>query len=70
MLGSRADYYEDCRYCARCGAHVPYLLSPTGAFCVHCDQPVQLFSQEEHRAFLRGLSILPPARGGDDERAA
>jgi hypothetical protein len=55
-VGTRADFYEDSRYCTSCDGYVPYLLSPSGAFCVHCDQPVLLFSADEHEAFLRGLA--------------
>ena len=70
MLSSRADYYDDHRFCPRCGTYVPYLLSPMGAFCVRCDQRVLLFSQEEHRAFLHSLTGAPRPPAGDDASAA
>lgn len=34
-----------------------YLSSPSGAFCVHCDSGVHLFSPEDRRAFRQGLSF-------------
>ena len=57
MPPTRPDYYQDARYCLRCRAYVAYLSSPHGAFCVHCDGGVHLFSPEDRRAFRQGLAI-------------
>jgi len=57
MSSTRPDFYGDARYCLRCQGYVPYLTSPRGAFCVHCDSGVHLFSPEDRRAFRQELAI-------------
>ncbi len=57
MPPTRPDFYQDSRYCLRCRAYVPYLSSPSGAFCTHCDSGVHLFSPEDRHAFRQGLAI-------------
>lgn len=57
MRTARPDFYQDARYCLRCQGYVPYLTSPHGAFCVHCDHDVHLFSPDDRRAFRQGLAV-------------
>jgi hypothetical protein len=57
MPSTRSDFYQDARYCLRCRGYVPYLTSPNGAFCVHCDSGVHLFSPDDRRAFRQGLAV-------------
>jgi hypothetical protein len=76
MSPTRPDYYGDARYCMRCQGYVPYLTSPGGAFCVHCDSGVHLFSPEDRHAFRQGLAVegslarryTAGAGGGDEPR--
>ena len=54
MPSTRPDFYQDARWCLRCQGYVPYLTSPHGAFCVHCDSGVHLFSPDDRQAFRQG----------------
>ena len=58
MLRSSGDFYQDTRYCARCSSYVPYLLSPEGAFCAHCDEKVVLLRSEDRLALLRSPAYV------------
>lgn len=49
------DYYDDRRWCPGCRQHVPYLLSPHGAWCSSCGDRVRLFSEREAHEFRQGL---------------
>lgn len=45
------DFYLDVRWCAGCGAYVPYLQSPDNAWCAWCGDEVRLFSRADMDAF-------------------
>jgi hypothetical protein len=45
------DFYLDVRWCAACGAYVPYLRSPGSAWCAWCGEEVRLFSAVDMAAF-------------------
>ena len=52
-----SDYENDRRWCAACAAYVPYLLSPSNAWCTRCGRPVTLFSDPDQARFERSLAV-------------
>lgn len=45
------DYYTDYRYCDSCRKYVRFLSAPRRGYCVHCSQPVKLFSDSDLETF-------------------
>jgi hypothetical protein len=63
------DFYLDVRWCAGCGAYVPYLRSPGNAWCVWCGDEVRLFSTVDMAAFRAEVKSARRAEGPLDRDA-
>ncbi len=49
------DYYNEKKWCEKCGAYVRFLMSVDQSWCVECGSPVRLFSKSDLQAFQAGL---------------
>jgi hypothetical protein len=63
------DFYLDVRWCAGCGAYVPYLRSPQSAWCAWCGDEVRLFSTVDMAAFRAEVKNSRRAEGPLDRDA-
>ena len=45
------DYYNEKKWCEKCGGYVRFLMSVDHSFCVDCGSPVRLFSKTDWEAF-------------------
>ncbi|MBK8979277.1 MAG: hypothetical protein IPM29_25550 [Planctomycetes bacterium] len=45
------DYYGETKWCDHCREYVHFLMSVNRSYCVHCGNPVRLFSKEDSRRF-------------------
>ncbi|HHI80481.1 MAG TPA: hypothetical protein ENK02_10925 [Planctomycetes bacterium] len=49
------DYYNEKKWCDKCGTYVRFLMSVDYSFCVNCGSRVRLFNEKDLKAFHRGL---------------
>ena len=57
------NYYDDWRYCTKCGGYVRFLLSPHAAYCVECGGRVRLFSEPDFQKFRQTRGSRRPDSG-------
>jgi hypothetical protein len=48
-------FYEELKWCKKCGKYVRYLLSLNGSYCVECGAEVCLFNKRDLKDFKRAL---------------
>ncbi|MEZ5989779.1 MAG: hypothetical protein R3F30_11780 [Planctomycetota bacterium] len=57
------DFYNEKKFCEKCGDYVRFLMSVDHSFCVHCGTKVRLFSKEDLKSFTASLQREKPATG-------
>jgi len=58
-----ADFYNDRKFCSKCDAYVPYLMSVEHSYCAHCGAEVRLFSKSDWSEFQRNVDERRPKGG-------